>query len=56
VAVANAAELAAAVGRLIDDPSALATLRDRARAVHDGLKPDLGAIAGELARLADASP
>ena len=51
VAVADAAELAAALGRLIADPEALGALRDRARAVHEGLKPDPAAIAAELAGL-----
>jgi 3-deoxy-D-manno-octulosonic-acid transferase len=55
VAVADAAELAAALGRLIADPAALGALRDRARAVHEGLKPDPAAIAAELAGLVGGS-
>jgi 3-deoxy-D-manno-octulosonic-acid transferase len=56
VAVVDAAALSAEVGRLIDDPSAAGALGDRARAVHEGLKPDAAAIARELAGLAGAGP
>jgi 3-deoxy-D-manno-octulosonic-acid transferase len=48
VAVADAAGLAAAVGRLLGAPAEAEALRERARAVHARLKPDLGAIADEL--------
>ncbi len=51
VAVEDAATLSAAVARLLADPASAEDLRGRARSVHDGLKPDVAAIAAELAAL-----
>lgn len=51
VAVRDAAELAAAVARLLAEPAEARDLCDRARGVHAGLKPDIGVIAEELLAL-----
>jgi 3-deoxy-D-manno-octulosonic-acid transferase len=51
VAVADAAALAAAIARLLERPEAAHGLRERACAVHGRLKPDVAAIAAELAGL-----
>ncbi len=48
VAVSDAGGLAAAVAGLLRNPGAARRLCDRARAVHQGLKPDVRAIADEL--------
>ena len=55
VPVGDAAALAAAVARLLTDPATAEELRARARAVHEGLKPDVAAIAAELAGLMRAA-
>lgn len=56
LAVQDADALAAALDRLLGDPAAAEELGARARAVHEGLKPDMAAIAAELAELMMAGP
>jgi 3-deoxy-D-manno-octulosonic-acid transferase len=48
IAVADAPALGAAVARLSADPAAAEAMRDRARAAHERLKPDVEAVAAEL--------
>ncbi len=55
VPVADSGALAAAVRGLFADPGRAEALREQARAIHDGLKPDLAAVTDGLLALMEAA-